>query len=498
MTEVDDSNEDNDDEGRLSASPAKSRKRFTLRTDQRDPSYFFDTARVRVKGGNGGDGCVAWRREKGVPRGGPAGGSGGAGGDVYFVGHGGMNTLGGLRSRPVFEGAPGSNGSNKNRTGATGRDTEIHVPVGTVIRDMATGRKLGDLKQHGDRLCVARGGRGGRGNAAFKTDRNRSPLMRELGEPGTSRRLELELRLIADVGIVGCPNAGKSTLLAAISNAKPKIADYPFTTLVPNLGVYEDRLVLADIPGLLEGAHTGRGLGTAFLRHISRCRVLLHLVAGDTPDPLYDLQAIRTELELFSPSLLHGRPHVVLFTKMDLPEAQRRWQDAAFRRRFREAVGHARVAALSAVSGVGLAETMRRVAKLVERLPNHFPEVELEADGVVGGRHGHSSRPSSSTEAAVDAPPSFTLERQSGADRSVVWTVRDSPVLERLAVMTDWSYPEAADRFQRVLTAVGVSQALADAGAVDGDVVRIGDTEFDHFRDDNVLNQYARQDGLEV
>lgn len=270
---------------------------------------FFDWARVYVKGGDGGNGCLAMRREKGVAKGGPAGGSGGTGGSVYFEADRGRNTLARFRGNVHFRATGGKNGQGKARHGEWGDDEVVKVPLGTVVYD-ESGEAIGDLYEHGQRLLVAKGGRGGRGNAAFKTDRNVAPRFCEKGEPGEEHWLRLELKLVADIGIIGIPNAGKSTLLRAVSNARPEVASYPFTTVIPTLGVCDttsldglDSIVFADIPGLLEGAHDGKGLGTAFLRHIERCRVLIHLVSGDAEDPFGDYEAINQELELFSPLL---------------------------------------------------------------------------------------------------------------------------------------------------------------------------------------------------
>ena len=273
---------------------------------------FFDRARIRVLAGDGGDGCVAFRREKDKPRMGPCGGNGGRGGSVYLECDEGLNTL---KPEVHFRATGGQNGLGKGNHGVGGEDRCVRVPPGTVVRDEETGQLIGELVAHGDELRVARGGRGGRGNAAFKTARDTTPRLSERGEPGAERWLSLELKLVADVGLVGCPNAGKSTLLAATTRAAPKIADYPFTTVTPNLGVCkpsldgagDDAFVMADIPGLLEGAHDGVGLGRAFLRHIERCRLLVHVVDGSAPDPLGDFEAVRTELELFSPWLAQVR-----------------------------------------------------------------------------------------------------------------------------------------------------------------------------------------------
>jgi GTP-binding protein len=404
-----------------------------------------------------------------------------------------LNTLSKFGSVVHFTAEHGGKGQPKSCTGANGASLFIDVPLGTVVYDAESGALLGDLEQAGAQLQVAQGGRGGRGNAAFKTDRYRAPVLRERGEPGTGRWLVLELRVLADVGLIGCPNAGKSTWLAAVSNARPKIADYPFTTLVPNLGVYAERMVLADIPGLCEGAHRGRGLGTEFLRHIERCRLLLHLVAGDARDPLYDLQAIRLELALFNPALVREKVHVVLFTKMDLPLAQERWNDPVFRVAFQQAVGHARIAAVSAVTGQGVQETMQRVSKLLERIPrpvwSTLPTDVLSGDEIEASAEQHSRDDPDTTL--------FRITSELTAQGHQRWHVLGSAKLDRLAIMTDWSYPEAVDRFQRVLRALGVAEMLTQTAIRTGDTVVIGGIEFDYTPDDNIFYRNAREDGVD-
>ncbi len=411
----------------------------------------FDEAKIYVKGGDGGNGCVSFRREKFVPLGGPNGGNGGKGGDVYLVVDPQLNTLIYFRQHVHFRAGRGGHGRGKEQTGAAGKDCLIFVPPGTLVRDATTGEFLGDLTRPGQRLLVAAGGRGGRGNAAFATPTYQAPRLAEKGEPGQERWLTLELKLIADVGIVGVPNAGKSTLLSVVTAARPKIADYPFTTLEPNLGValVDGRdFVIADLPGLIEGAHTGAGLGHRFLRHAERTRLLIHLLNGASPDPLGDWQAINQELELFNPALAQ-KPQIVALNKMDLPEARAIWPEVerAMRARGQEAF------AISAVTGEGVTALMRRVAARLAELPK--PEAEEEV--VV-------FRPAPDEKA-------FTIEREDGT-----WRVRGAHI-ERIAAMTNWDYYEAVARFQRILEALGISQALAAAGIKDGDIVRIGATE---------------------
>jgi GTPase len=287
---------------------------------------FIDEVKILVKAGNGGNGCLAFRREKYVPRGGPSGGDGGRGGDVLLVANEHQNTLLHLRYNPEHKAERGRHGEGSNKTGADGHSVEVEVPVGTVVYDDATGERLFDLAHPGERVMVARGGRGGRGNARFATATHQAPTEHEPGRPGEEKRLLLELKLLADVGLVGFPNAGKSTLISRISAAHPKIADYPFTTLEPNLGVVElpdfKSFVVADIPGLIEGAHLGHGLGTRFLRHIERTRLLVHLVdvsPASGRDPVEDFETVQRELASFS-ELLVEKPMIVVASKMDIAQ----------------------------------------------------------------------------------------------------------------------------------------------------------------------------------
>jgi GTPase len=287
---------------------------------------FIDEVRILVKAGGGGNGCLAFRREKYVPRGGPSGGDGGRGGDVVMVSTEHRNTLLQFRYNPEHTAQRGRHGEGSNRTGAEGRSIEVEVPVGTIVYDEATGERLYDFTQAGERFTVARGGRGGKGNARFATSTHQAPTEHEPGRPGEEKRLRLELKLLADVGLVGFPNAGKSTLISRISAARPKIADYPFTTLEPNLGVVElpdyRSFVVADIPGLIEGAHLGHGLGIQFLRHIERTRLLVHLVdVSETTgrDPVHDFDTVMEELARFSPQLVE-KPMIVAASKMDIAQ----------------------------------------------------------------------------------------------------------------------------------------------------------------------------------
>jgi GTP-binding protein len=335
---------------------------------------FVDEAVVTVRSGKGGDGCKSFRREKFVPRGGPDGGNGGTGGTVWFEADRGLHTLLDLSRRSIYVAQKGRPGSGSNRTGRSGSDVVLHVPPGTIVREIVPesppeeGRLLGDLVQHGERLLVAKGGDGGRGNAAFAGPTNRVPQMREEGRPGEERRLYLELRLLADVGLVGLPNAGKSTLLSRVSAAHPKIADYPFTTLKPNLGIVElgsyARLVFADLPGLIEGAHRGHGLGIEFLRHLERTRVLVHLVSmeGDSIEAVAaDYRKIEDELAQYSPTLA-GKPRLVAASKMDVLSDSRQEEVVAELARLLDA----EVLPISSVTGMGLEALLRAAARRVD------------------------------------------------------------------------------------------------------------------------------------
>ena len=419
-----------------------------------DESHFFDEATIHVRAGKGGNGCMSFRREKYVPLGGPNGGNGGAGGDVYLVASRHLNTLILFQRQQHHRAKAGEHGRGKDMQGARGDDLLIAVPQGTVVHEVETGDLLADLVQEGQKVRVARGGRGGRGNASFATSTNQAPRIAEKGEPGESRSLRLELKLIADVGIIGVPNAGKSTLLSAVSAARPKIADYPFTTLSPNLGVAtfdHQILVLADIPGLIEGAHEGSGLGTKFLRHIERTRVLIHLLDGAAADPLRDFDAVNAELALFSPELAM-KPQLVALNKLDLTQGQEIWPavEAAVRERGLS------VYAVSAATGQGTRELLYAVQQLLESLPD--PQVLAKQATVF--------RPGDDEDA-------FEVVREGDHFR-----VRGRR-LERVALMTDWESREALERFQRIVTAMGVFDALRKAGVEPGDTVLVGQRELE-------------------
>ena len=335
---------------------------------------FIDEVKIYVKAGNGGNGCLAFRREKFVPRGGPSGGDGGRGGDVVMVASEHHNTLLHFRFNPEHKAQRGRHGEGSNRSGRVGESIELPVPVGTVVYDADTGELLHDFTRAGDRFVVAKGGRGGRGNQHFATPTHQAPKEHEAGKPGEERNLRLELKLLADVGLVGFPNVGKSTLIARISAARPKIADYPFTTLEPNLGVvrYGDQtFVVADIPGLIEGAHLGHGLGIQFLRHVERTRLLVHLIdvsESSGRDPVHDFEVIMDELASVSDDLAH-KPMLLVATKMDVAQDPRRIE--ALEQKATE-VG-LELLKISAVTGQGVDRLVRRMAEIV------FTPVETEA-----------------------------------------------------------------------------------------------------------------------
>lgn len=415
---------------------------------------FIDQAILSVRSGKGGDGVVHFRREKYVPFGGPDGGDGGKGGDVVLQVSPTLNTLSAFRHKERFYAQDGKNGAKQNQTGRSGEDLVVLVPPGTIIYDDEANEMLGDLVEAGQRLVVARGGRGGRGNTHFASSRNQAPRIAQKGEPSQERRLRLELRLIADIGIVGVPNAGKSTFLAAVTNAKPKIAPYPFTTLEPNLGVAEPddetSLVLADIPGLIEGAHLGVGLGHDFLRHIQRTRVLIHLLDGLSEDPVLDLAQINSELALFDPDLAR-KPMVVALNKIDLPDVQERWPKiaGALKKRGYEPYS------ISAVAGTNVTKLLYRAAQLLQEAPLQEQALEMPVYRVESD------------------PKAFKVARTPEG-----WRV-EGVAIERAAAMTYWEYDQSVRRFQRILHTLGVEDALRAAGVQPGETVFIGDYELE-------------------
>ncbi|KJS17529.1 MAG: GTPase ObgE [Peptococcaceae bacterium BRH_c4b] len=419
---------------------------------------FYDKAKIYVKGGDGGNGCVAFRREKYVPDGGPWGGDGGRGGNVVFRADEGLRTLVDFRYLSHYKAERGQHGMGKNMHGRSGGDLVLRVPVGTQVRNEETGRKVADLIENGQEVVVARGGRGGRGNTRFVSMNNKAPKMAEKGEPGDEYWLLLELKLLADVGLVGFPNAGKSTIISRVSAARPKIADYPFTTLVPNLGmvrVAEDHsFVMADIPGLIEGAHSGAGLGHEFLRHTERTRILVHVLdmAGtEGRDPLIDFTVINKELELYDPRLA-ARPMIVAANKMDLPESA-----ANLERLRQELAGRYEIYPVSAATGEGLDNVVHKLSAMLDAIPPDIePDVEEEP------------------EELHRAGPRFSIQRDGG---SFLVLGRE---IERHLAMTVVENEEALARLQRIMKVMGIDHALRQAGAKDGDTVRIKDYEFEY------------------
>ena len=425
---------------------------------------FLDQAKIIVISGKGGDGAVHFRREKYVPRGGPDGGNGGKGGDVVLQVSPTLNTLYAFRHQTKFRANDGARGSKQDMTGRSADDLIILVPPGTVIFDDGTGALLGDLTEADQRLVVAVGGRGGRGNARFATSIRQAPRLAEKGEPAQERTLRLELKLIADIGIVGVPNAGKSTFLAAVTNAKPKIAAYPFTTIEPNLGVAnldgETSLVLADIPGLIEGAHLGVGLGHDFLRHIQRTRVLIHLLDGMSTDPLLDFMQINSELALFDPELAK-KPQIIVLNKMDLTDVRERWPKlvADLKKRAKRLAKDVNVdiepLAISGVSGENVRSVLYRAAQLLQQAP---PPPKAEEMPVYPAGSG---------------PNAITITEEEDG-----WRV-SGQAIERAAAMTYWEEFEAVRRFQRILEALGIDAALRKAGIQNGETVYIGEYELE-------------------
>jgi len=411
---------------------------------------FIDKAKLYVTAGKGGDGCLSFRREKYVEKGGPDGGNGGAGGSVWFEADFHLTTLQDLAVRPHVKAPHGNNGESSNKTGRSGEDVVLKVPPGTLV--YREGRLLVDLKVSGDRFRVAKGGRGGRGNQSFKTSINTAPRVAEKGEPGEIFDVDLELKLLADLGLVGFPNAGKSTLLSRLTKAHPKIANYPFTTLTPNLGVAQapgKTFVIADIPGLIEGAHAGKGLGDEFLRHIERTRVLVHLVdimgfEGRSAHETF--KALNKELGAYSKTLLE-KPQIVAVNKMDVTDADKLL--AAFRKKLKKT----KIYAISGVTGEGLPELLIAMGKALDEVP--------EAPLFLPPTH---------TEYRIE--PNFQVAREADYFRV------SGKKVETLMAMTNFDQDEAVARLQKILRKMGVEKALEKAGIETGDQVAIGPHAF--------------------
>ncbi|MEX1029614.1 MAG: GTPase ObgE [Paenibacillaceae bacterium] len=427
---------------------------------------FLDKAKIYVKGGNGGDGIVSYRRELYVPMGGPAGGDGGRGGDVIFVVDSGLRTLIDFRYQKHFKAPIGERGKNKSRHGANAEDMIVRVPPGTVVLDEDSGEILADLTRHGQQVVVAKGGRGGRGNIRFATPANPAPGISENGEEGKERYLILELKVMADVGLVGFPSVGKSTLLSVVSAATPKIGAYHFTTITPNLGVVDvgdgRSFVMADLPGLIEGANEGVGLGHEFLRHIERTRVLVHIIdmsAVDGRDPYEDWVMINRELELYNPLLL-TRPQLLVANKMDSPGADVHLE--AFKERLIAEGEQTEVLPISAVTKDGIQQVLYRCADILETIPN-VPSVEEVKD--VSERKVY--------QAEEKKDESYEIRREN--DLYII----ESPHIENMLKRMNFNTQEAADRFARIMSKMGIDKALRLKGAKDGNYVRIGEFEFE-------------------
>jgi GTP-binding protein len=422
---------------------------------------FLDRVKIWVRAGDGGAGAATFRREAHVPRGGPDGGDGGRGGSVHLWVDPGQTTLRDFQYKHHFRAEAGGRGERAKRHGKAGADLRLAIPPGTAVFEDASDSLLADLVAVGQEAMVARGGRGGLGNVHFATATHRTPRHAQKGEPGEERWLRLELRLIADIGLVGLPNAGKSTLLAALTAAQPKIAPYPFTTLEPNLGVMDlgeldpRRPTIADVPGLIEGASAGAGLGHAFLRHVERTRVLVHVVDGAARDPEWDHEVIRSELEAHDPALLE-KPLLVIFNKLDLPEARAAWPEFA-RTRDRHTTA---ALAISAETGEGLDALRSRISEML---------------------------PSAEAMAEPREPAGVVVHRLDGGAGDAFSVVRDADGIvrvrgrriERIVAQTDFENEESAERFQRDLARLGIDAELRRAGVGEGDVVRIGSTELE-------------------
>ncbi|HAK9932244.1 TPA: GTPase ObgE [Listeria monocytogenes] len=425
---------------------------------------FVDQVKIYVKAGNGGDGMVAFRREKFVPNGGPAGGDGGKGADVVFVVDEGLRTLVDFRFKRIFKAEHGEHGMSKSMHGRGAEDLVVKVPQGTIVKDIDTGEIIADLVAHGQRAVIAKAGRGGRGNKRFATPANPAPELSENGEPGQERNVQLELKVLADVGLVGFPSVGKSTLLSVVSAARPKIAAYHFTTIVPNLGMVDAgdgrSFVMADLPGLIEGASQGVGLGHQFLRHIERTRVIVHVIdmsGSEGRVPYEDYMAINNELEQYNLRLME-RPQIIVANKMDMPDAEENLNE--FKTKIAEDIP---VFPISAVTKTGLRELLLAIADKLETTPE-FPlneTLEQEDEDTVLYKY-------------VAEEPDFEISREPDGT-----FVLSGAKIERLFTMTNFERDASISRFARQLRAMGVDEALRKRGAKDGDIVRLLDYEFE-------------------
>ncbi|MCM3237147.1 GTPase ObgE [Heyndrickxia oleronia] len=425
---------------------------------------FVDQVKIYVKGGDGGNGMVAFRREKYVPKGGPAGGDGGKGANVVFVVEEGLRTLMDFRYQRHFKANRGEHGMSKGQHGRGAEDMIVKVPPGTVVKDDDTNEIIADLTEHGQRAIVARGGRGGRGNIRFATPANPAPEISENGEPGQERYIVLELKVLADVGLVGFPSVGKSTLLSIVSAAKPKIAEYHFTTIVPNLGVVETgdgrSFVMADLPGLIEGAHQGVGLGHQFLRHIERTRVIVHVIdmSGlEGRDPYQDYLTINQELKEYNLRLME-RPMIIVANKMDMPDAEENL--AKFKEQMKEDYP---IFPISAITQNGLRDLLFKIADLLETTPE-FPIHEVVEDEEIKRVVYKHEKQEQEFEITREPDGSFVVTGEK---------------LEKLFKMTNFTRDESVRRFARQLRSMGIDDALRQRGATNGDIVKIMEYEFE-------------------
>ena len=430
---------------------------------------FLDEVKIFVRSGDGGNGLVAFRREKYVPKGGPAGGDGGRGANVVFIVDEGLRTFMDYRYQKKFVAPNGENGMSKGMHGRKSKDLYLKVPPGTVIRDTDTGEVLADLVEHEQEVVVARGGRGGRGNCRFATPSNPAPEIAENGEPGEERNLTLELKLMADVGLVGFPSVGKSTLLSITSKAKPKIADYHFTTLAPNLGVVETKdhrsFVMADLPGLIEGASQGVGLGHQFLRHIERTKVIVHVVdmsATDGRDPYEDYKIINQELAEYNMRLLE-RPQVVVANKMDIPVASDNLKE--FKKRLENDGEEVDIVEISAFTRSNIDNLLYKISDILDNTdPNTLYELDTEEESMEN-RVLYKHKPKDET---------FKITR----DDTGAYVV-SGPGIERAFLMTDFNRDASVRRFAQQMRSMGVDDALRDRGCKNGDTVKILKGEFE-------------------
>ncbi|AGM98497.1 GTPase ObgE [Streptococcus iniae] len=434
-------------------------------------SMFLDTAKISVQAGRGGDGMVAFRREKYVPNGGPWGGDGGKGGSVVFKVDEGLRTLMDFRYNRKFRAKAGEKGMTKGMHGRGSDDLIVLIPQGTTVKDAETGKVLTDLVENGQEFVVAQGGRGGRGNIRFATPRNPAPEIAENGEPGEERELLLELKILADVGLVGFPSVGKSTLLSVVSAAKPKIGAYHFTTIVPNLGMVRtksgDSFAMADLPGLIEGASQGVGLGTQFLRHIERTRVILHVIdmsASEGRDPFDDYKSINHELETYNLRLME-RPQIIVANKMDMPESEENLKafKAKLAKEYDEFDELPMVFPISTLAHQGLENLMEATAELLKNTDEFLLYEDSDFMDDEEAYYGFAGE-----------EKAFDISR----DDAAAW-VLSGDKLERLFVMTNMERDESIMKFARQLRGMGVDEALRARGAKDGDIVRIGNYEFE-------------------